>query len=126
MKLSARNQLSGRVVGVEKGQTTGHVRIDIGGGKIVTASITNQAIDELSLAVGDEAAGGSFFALLHAQNVAQVSRDLAEMVRVGKRRVAWLLRVRVGRSWRWVKATATNLLETSAQAIRVELAPVAA
>lgn len=55
MKLSARNQLSGRVVGVEKGQTTGHVRIDIGGGKIVTASITNQAIDELSLAVGDEA-----------------------------------------------------------------------
>jgi molybdopterin-binding protein len=47
MKISARNVLKGRVVGVEKGQTTVHVRIDIGGGKIVTSSITNQAVDEL-------------------------------------------------------------------------------
>lgn len=69
---------------------------------------------------------GSFFALLHGHNVAQVSRDLTEMVRVGKRRVAWLVRVRVGRTWRWVKATATNLLETSIHAIRVELTPVTA
>jgi molybdopterin-binding protein len=55
MKISARNQLQGRIVGVQKGQTTGHVRIDIGGGVIVTASITNEAIDELALAVGDAA-----------------------------------------------------------------------
>jgi molybdopterin-binding protein len=55
MKLSARNQLKGKVVGVVKGQTTGHVRIDIGNGVIVTASITNEAIDDLALAVGDEA-----------------------------------------------------------------------
>jgi molybdopterin-binding protein len=55
MKLSARNQIPGRVVDVRKGQTTGHVRIDIGGGVIVTASITNEAIDELGLAVGDQA-----------------------------------------------------------------------
>ncbi|HTH98245.1 MAG TPA: molybdopterin-binding protein [Stellaceae bacterium] len=55
MKLSARNQLKGKVVGVTKGQTTGHVRIDIGGGIIVTSSITNDAIDELALKVGDEA-----------------------------------------------------------------------
>ncbi len=55
MKLSARNQLKGKIIGVIKGQTTGHVRIDIGGGTIVTASITNEAIDDLALKVGDDA-----------------------------------------------------------------------
>jgi molybdopterin-binding protein len=53
MRISARNQLKGRVVAVEKGQTTGHVRIDIGNGVVVTASITNEAIDDLGLASGD-------------------------------------------------------------------------
>ncbi len=53
MKLSARNQLKGRVVDVKKGQTTGHVRIDIGQGIVITSSITNEAIDDLALAVGD-------------------------------------------------------------------------
>jgi molybdopterin-binding protein len=55
MKLSARNQLKGKIVAVEKGQTTGHVQIDIGGGVKVMASITNEAVDELQLKVGDEA-----------------------------------------------------------------------
>lgn len=55
MKLSARNQLSGTVVAVTKGQTTAHVRIDIGGGVIVTSSITNEAVDDLALKVGDKA-----------------------------------------------------------------------
>ncbi len=40
MKLSARNQIKGKIVGVQKGQTTGHVRIDIGNGVIITSSIT--------------------------------------------------------------------------------------
>ncbi len=55
MKLSARNQIKGRIISVEKGQTTGHVRIDIGQGVVITSSITNQAIDELDLKVGDAA-----------------------------------------------------------------------
>ena len=55
MKLSARNQLKGKIVNVTKGQTTAHVRIDIGDGVIVTSSITNEAVDELALKVGDEA-----------------------------------------------------------------------
>ena len=38
-----------------KGQTTAHVRIDIGGGVIVTSSITNEAVDDLALKVGDDA-----------------------------------------------------------------------
>jgi molybdopterin-binding protein len=54
MKLSARNQLKGKVVAVQKGATTGHVKIDIGGGVIVTSSITNEAVDELALSVGDD------------------------------------------------------------------------
>jgi molybdopterin-binding protein len=55
MKLSARNQIKGRVVAVQKGTTTSHVRIDIGGGVVITSSITNEAVDELGLKQGDEA-----------------------------------------------------------------------
>ncbi len=51
MKLSARNVLRGTVTAVHKGATTAHVQIDVGG-TIVTASITNEAVDELALAVG--------------------------------------------------------------------------
>jgi molybdopterin-binding protein len=55
MKLNARNQIKGKVVGVTKGQTTGPVRIDIGNGVVITSSITNEAIDDVGLAVGDQA-----------------------------------------------------------------------
>jgi molybdopterin-binding protein len=34
---------------------TGHVRIDVGHGIIITASITNEAIDDLALKIGDDA-----------------------------------------------------------------------
>ena len=64
MKLSARNQIKGKVTAVVKGQTTGHVHIDIGGGVTVHASITNEAIDDLALRVGDEA-----FAVIKASDV---------------------------------------------------------
>jgi molybdopterin-binding protein len=64
MRISARNVLKGKVVGVEKGQTTAHVRIDIGNGNIVTASITNQAVDELALKAGQNA-----YAIVKASNV---------------------------------------------------------
>ena len=55
MKISARNTLKGTIVDIVKGATTSHVRIDIGGGAVVTASITNEAVDELKLAVGRQA-----------------------------------------------------------------------
>lgn len=54
MKISARNQLKGRIVEITKGATTAHVRIDIGGA-VVTASITDAAVDDLGLTVGKEA-----------------------------------------------------------------------
>jgi molybdopterin-binding protein len=54
MRISARNQINGTVVEVKKGATTSHVRVDIGGGQIVTSSITNEAVDDLGIkAKGD-------------------------------------------------------------------------
>jgi molybdopterin-binding protein len=52
MRISARNQIKGAVVEVKKGATTSHVRVDIGGGQIVTSSITNEAVDDLGIKVG--------------------------------------------------------------------------
>ena len=55
MKISARNVLKGTITEIVKGATTSHVRIDIGGGAIVTASITNEAIADLKLEKGKQA-----------------------------------------------------------------------
>jgi molybdopterin-binding protein len=55
MKLSARNQLKGKVLEVRKGTTTSHVRIDVGHGTVMTASITNEAVEDLKLKKGDKA-----------------------------------------------------------------------
>src|SRR5262249_8361584 len=63
MKLSARNLLKGTIVEVKKGQTTAHVRLDIGGA-IVTASITNEAVDDLKLQKGQQA-----YAVIKASDV---------------------------------------------------------
>lgn len=54
MKLSARNQIKGKVVEVQKGHTTAHVRVDIGNGIIITSSITNESVDDLALQAGDQ------------------------------------------------------------------------
>ncbi|GLQ78546.1 transporter [Mesorhizobium huakuii] len=55
MKISARNVLKGTIAEIVKGATTSHVRIDIGGGAIVTASITNEAVADLKLEKGKQA-----------------------------------------------------------------------
>ena len=54
-KLSARNQLKGKIVEVKKGATTSHVRIDMGNGIVITSAITNEAVADLNLKTGDEA-----------------------------------------------------------------------
>ena len=56
MKLSARNVFPGKVVAVTRGQTTAHVKIEIGRGAVITSSITMEAVKELRLKVGDKAA----------------------------------------------------------------------
>jgi molybdopterin-binding protein len=68
MRISARNRLKGRVVGIDRGATTAHVRIDVNGA-VVTAAITNEAVDELQLKVGDEA-----YAVVKASHV-MVGKD---------------------------------------------------
>ncbi len=55
MKLSARNVLNGTVVAITKGATTAHVKIEIGPETVVTAAITNEAVDALGLEVGKPA-----------------------------------------------------------------------
>jgi molybdopterin-binding protein len=55
MKISARNVLKGQITDVTKGQTTTHIQIDIGGGKTVVSSITNEAAEELKLNKGQPA-----------------------------------------------------------------------
>jgi len=55
MKISARNKLKGKILDVRKGATTAHVRIEIAPGQVVTASITNEAVEDLGLKAGDMA-----------------------------------------------------------------------
>jgi len=55
MKLSARNQLQGIVSEVRKGAVTTIVKIDVKHPAVISASITNEAADELGLKVGDQA-----------------------------------------------------------------------
>jgi len=52
MKISARNQLPGKIVAVTTGATTAHVRIEVASGLVITASITNEAVVELGLKPG--------------------------------------------------------------------------
>ena len=64
MQISARNQIKGKVADVRRGQTTAHVRIEIGPGSYITSSITNEAVDELKLKPGD-----SVVAIIKASDV---------------------------------------------------------
>ena len=64
MKLSARNKLKGKIIDVKKGATTAHVRLEIALRQIVTASITNETVEELGLK-----AGGTAIAIVKASDV---------------------------------------------------------
>jgi len=55
VKISARNIVQGRIVDVRKGATVANVKIEIGGGVVLTSTITNEAVDSLGLAVGKQA-----------------------------------------------------------------------
>ncbi|WP_017195299.1 molybdopterin-binding protein [Actinomyces massiliensis] len=55
MKISARNQLAGTVLSVEKGAVNGVVTIEVAPGVVITSSITNAAIEELGLVEGTKA-----------------------------------------------------------------------
>jgi len=69
MRLSARNIIKGKILKVTKGATTAHVKIDVGGGTVITASITNEAVAELKLKAGEQA-----YAVIKASDV-MVGKD---------------------------------------------------
>jgi molybdopterin-binding protein len=52
MRISARNQIKGKILDVKKGATTAHIRLEIAPGQVITSSITNEAVDDLGLKVG--------------------------------------------------------------------------
>jgi len=52
MKLSARNALQGKVLEVKKGAVAAQVRVDIGGGNVVTSMVTVDAVEDLGIEVG--------------------------------------------------------------------------
>ena len=55
MKISARNQIKGKVVAIEEGAVNGIVKLDIGGGNFISSTISMDAIKELDIKVGKEA-----------------------------------------------------------------------
>lgn len=55
MELSARNQLKGTVKEIQEGAVNGIVKLDIGGGNVISSTISMNAIAELGLKVGDTA-----------------------------------------------------------------------
>ena len=55
MKLSARNQFKGKIIDIQEGAVNGIAKIDIGGGNVMSATISMNAIRELGLAVGKDA-----------------------------------------------------------------------
>ena len=56
MKLSARNQLNGKIVGVELGAVMANVKIEINEPGVITAVITKESVEKLGLAEGDDVA----------------------------------------------------------------------
>lgn len=55
LALSARNQFPGKVVNVEKGAVNSIVKLSVLGGNIISATISNAAVEELGLAPGEDA-----------------------------------------------------------------------
>ena len=64
MKISARNQLKGKVASIETDSVNTIVHIDIGGGNVISSTISIAAVKELGLEVGKEA-----YAIIKATSV---------------------------------------------------------
>ncbi|QCE32643.1 molybdenum-pterin-binding protein [Acetobacteraceae bacterium] len=55
MRLSARNQISGKIKNIQKGAVNSQIEIEVAPEVIITSTITNEAVAELKLEVGSEA-----------------------------------------------------------------------
>ena len=54
LKISARNQLKGRVISIEKDGVTAKVKVKVKSPAVITAVITKEAVEDLGINVGDE------------------------------------------------------------------------
>ena len=70
MKISARNQFKGTILSIEEGAVNGIVRLDIGGGNVVTSTISMSSIRELGLKMG-----GTAYAVVKATSVMMAVDD---------------------------------------------------
>lgn len=64
MNISARNQIKGKITDIQKGSVNAIVKIDIGGGNIISATVSLESINDLGLSVGKEA-----YAIIKATSV---------------------------------------------------------
>jgi molybdopterin-binding protein len=64
MKLSARNMLKGTITVIEIGSVNAVVKLDIGGGQVLSSMITLDAARDMDLKVGDEV-----YAIIKSSNV---------------------------------------------------------
>ncbi|SHH66535.1 molybdenum-pterin binding domain-containing protein [Sporobacter termitidis DSM 10068] len=64
MKISARNQLKGKITQIKEGAVNAIVTLDIGGGNKVSSTISMDAVKELGLKVGMDA-----YAIIKATSV---------------------------------------------------------
>ncbi len=64
MKLSTRNVIKGKVTHLQEGMVAAKVKVDIGGGNVITSTITVEAVKELEIKVGDQV-----FVLIKASSV---------------------------------------------------------
>jgi molybdopterin-binding protein len=64
MKLSARNMLEGTVAEIESGAVNCVVKVDLGGGKMISSMITMDACKDMDLKVGDDV-----WAIIKSSNV---------------------------------------------------------
>ena len=64
MKISARNKLKGKIVDVRERRDHRACDASMSAGQIVTAAITNEAVDEMKLAPGQDA-----YAIVKASDV---------------------------------------------------------
>jgi len=55
LNISARNQLTGKIVSIDEGAVNAIVKLDVPGGIGITSTISIEAVHSLGLKVGDEA-----------------------------------------------------------------------
>lgn len=54
MKLSTRNILKGKVTEIKEGMVMAKVKVDVGGGNLLTSLISMEAVNDLGVKVGED------------------------------------------------------------------------